>query len=164
MGMYMSYDLVNPSMAAHTKFSRESLGMILHLARFYGWQPLGTRPPLLHLLRDLSLEDWDGTYLRNEGQVVEAEDALSMAVALEMALDDIPDVNLEVEQGLEPLAEEDDQPEWLSPAEKAMVQAGLEDQQFELVGVLPFEFFAGDEKQHLAEFISFCRLGGFTIT
>ena len=29
--------------------------------------------------------------------------------------------------------------------------------------VTPFEFFAGDEKQQLADFIKFCRLGSFLI-
>lgn len=88
-----------------------------------------------------------------------AEDALSLAMALELSLDDIPDVNIEGDS-----ATEDDLPEWLSPAEKAMIRDGLEEQLHEKVGILPFEYFAGDEKQNLAEFIRFCTLGEFIIS
>ena len=77
-------------------------------------------------------EAWDGTYLTNDGQIVVAEDALALGIALEKSLDDIPDFNLEVD----PL---------------------------DLSRINPFEYFAGDEKRHLAEFIKFCRLGSFLI-
>lgn len=33
----------------------------------------------------------------------------------------------------------------------------------DLSKINPFEYFAGDEKRHLAEFIDFCRLGSFLI-
>ena len=33
----------------------------------------------------------------------------------------------------------------------------------DLSRITPFEFFAGDEKQQLADFIKFCRLGSFLI-
>lgn len=130
---------------------------------------MGTLPPFIHNLRGLAYEAgtseggvhgyWDGTYLRNEGQTVRAEDALSLATALEMSLDDIPDVNIE----RDPIAE-DDLPEWLSPAEKALIRDGLVDHEYDVSGILPFEYFAGDEKQQLAEFIRFCTLGEFVIS
>lgn len=101
---------------------------------------------------------WDGNYLRNEGQTVRAEDALLLAMALEMSLDDIPDENLE--RGTAP---QDDQPDWLSPAEKAMIRDGLGDYGENPLGILPFEYFAGEGKQNLAEFIRFCTLGEFVI-
>ncbi len=93
---------------------------------------MGTYPPSITELHGLNAEDWDGTYLTNDGQIVIAEDALALAMALEKSLDDIPDFNLE-----------DDPPDHSK--------------------INPFEYFAGDEKHHLAEFIDFCRLGSFLI-
>ncbi|HLO28436.1 MAG TPA: hypothetical protein VK249_04840 [Anaerolineales bacterium] len=99
---------------------------------FYGWQPQGTRPPSITELHDLNIEDWDGNYLTNDGQIVAAEDALSLAIALEKSLDDIPDFNLDY---------------YLLDLNK----------------VNPFEYFAGDRKRELADFIKFCQLGSFII-
>jgi len=82
-----------------------------------------------------------------------------MAIALHMSLDDIPDVNPERD-----LTMEDDLPEWLSPAEKAMIRDGLKDHEQTSLGILPFEFFAGDGKQNLVDFIHFCMLGEFVIS
>ena len=160
----MSYLLSNPSTKLHQPLSKESWSRILGLARFYGWQPMGTLPPFIHNLRQPAYEDparskWDGTYLRNEGQLVQATDALAMAIALEMSLDDIPDVNPERDTAME-----DDLPEWLSPAEKALIRDGLVDHEYNLSAILPFEYFAGDAKQNLIEFIRFCMLGEFVIS
>jgi len=99
---------------------------------FYGWQPMGTRVPSITELHGLNLEDWDGTYLTNDGQIVLSEDALRLGMALERSLDDIPDFNLEVYAA-------------------------------DLSKVNPFEYFAGEEKRHLVDFIKFCRLGSFII-
>ena len=124
---------------------------------------MGTLPPLIHNLRRSAHGDWDGTYLRAEGQTVRSEDALTLAIALRMALDDIPDVNPERDLTLE-----DDLPEWFSPAEKALLRDGLEehhDEQEEIsLGILPFEFFAGDAKPSLVDIIHFCMLGEFIIS
>ena len=163
----MRYLLSNPSTKLLQPLSRESWSRILSLARFYGWQPMGTLPPFIHNLRQRAYEDstdathgvWDGTYLRNEGQLVQATDALAMAIALEMSLDDIPDVNPERDTALE-----DDLPEWLSPAEKALIRDGLVDHEYNVSVILPFEYFAGDAKQNLIEFIRFCMLGEFVIS
>jgi hypothetical protein len=157
----MSYLLSNPSTKLLQTLSRESWSRILSLARFYGWQPMGTLPPYIYNLRGLAGNDgvWDGDYLRNEGQVVQGVDALAMAIALEMSLDDIPDVNPERETTLE-----DDLPEWLSPAEKALIRDGLVDHEYNVSAILPFEYFAGDAKQNLTEFIRFCMLGEFVIS
>jgi hypothetical protein len=99
---------------------------------FYGWQPMGTRAPSMTELHGWSTEDWDGTYLTNDGQIVITEDAFSLAAALEKALDDIPDFNLD-DDALDPNK------------------------------INPFEYFAGDEKHQLIDFIKFCRLGSFLI-
>ena len=164
IGIHMSYLLSNPSTKLLQTLSRESWSRILSLARFYGWQPMGTLPPFIHNLRQPAYEDaahgvWDGTYLRNEGQLVQAIDALAMATALEMSLDDIPDVNPERGTTLE-----DDLPEWLSPEEKALIRDGLVDDEYNVSAILPFEYFAGDAKQNLTEFIRFCMLGEFVIS
>jgi hypothetical protein len=39
----------------------------------------------------------------------------------------------------------------------------LEVYPLDLSKINPFEYFAGDEKRHLADFIKFCRLGSFLI-
>jgi len=128
----MIYHLSSQSAISRQKFSKESWVKILNLAMFYGWQPLGTRVPSITEIHGLIFEDWDGTYLTNDGQIVVAEDALRLGRALEKSLDDIPDFNLEV----------------YPP---------------DLNQINPFEYFAGDEKQQLTDFIRFCRLGSFLI-
>src|SRR5574341_876690 len=147
--MTMNYLLSNRSTSSLQRLSKETWSRILSLARFYGWQPMGTLPPYLHNLRRPTYVDgasgvWDGTYLRNEGQVVQADDAYALASALQRSLDDIPDVNPERE-----LTKEDDLPDWLSPIEKAMIRKDVEEheEQGEIpLGILPFEYFAGDGK------------------
>ena len=159
----MSFLLSNRSTNSLQTLSKETWSRILSLARFYGWQPMGTLPPQTHHLRKPAYEtggrnSWDGTYLRSEGQIVRAEDALLLARALERALDDIPDVNPERGGSVE-----EEMPDWLSPAEKAMIRSGLDDPDQTALGILPFEYFAGDGKQNLGEFIRFCALGEFVI-
>jgi hypothetical protein len=106
--------------------------------------------------------DWLGTYLTNDGQVVKAEDAYLLAAALEKSLDHIPEANIKIKWDSQ-LWVEDDLPEWLTPEEREMIEEELQDGLLDMIGVNPLEFFAGDEKQHLREFIRFCRLGSFEI-
>jgi len=157
----MNYLLSNRSTSSLQTLSRETWSRILGLARFYGWQPMGTLPPYLHNLRKPSYAEhmWDGNYFRNEGQVVQANDAMGLAIALQQSLDDIPDENPERE-----LDAKDDLPEWLSPAEKALIRGGLDKHEDLPLGILPFEYFAGDGKRNLIEFIRFCKLGEFVIS
>jgi hypothetical protein len=153
----MSYELFNQSTRLSKKVSRQSWAKILELAKMYGWRPMATHPPSIHVRAE-----WDGTYSTSDGQTVKAEDALSLAVALEKSLDDIPDANVEMDWNPK-FWIEDDLPEWLSPVEKAMIEEGLEDERLDIMGIHPFEYFAGDEKRHLTRFIRFCRLGSFII-
>jgi len=44
-----------------------------------------------------------------------------------------------------------------------MIEDGLEEHSPDVMEIHPFEFFAGDEKHHLTEFIRFCELGSFTM-
>lgn len=161
----MMYHLSSQSTIAREKFSGESWIKVLNLAMSYGWQPMGTR--LSSVIEGYSFdieewEEWDGTYLTNDGQTVIAEDALALAAALERALNDIPDFNIEIRR-VEAAKNEDEQSEPLSPVERAILQAGLEHCLLGLVEIHPFEYFAGEEKQHLMAFIKFCRFGSFTI-
>jgi len=157
----MSYELVNQSTDICRTFSRQSWAKALELARLYGWRPMGTHPPSMIDFRELDAY-WNGTYLTNDGQVVKAEDAHSLASALERALDDIPDVNIQINWS-SMFWLNDDLPAWLSPHERAMIEEGLQDGLLDTMGIHPFDFFAGDEKRHLVEFIRFCRLGSFEI-
>lgn len=100
--------------------------------------------------------------MTNDGQVVKAEDARSLAAALERALDQITEAG--VCFGWDPrLWREDDLPDWLSPEERASIEEVLQDGLLDTFSTHPFDFFAGDEKRLLREFIRFCRLGSFEI-
>ena len=157
----MTYELFNQATTISRKFSRQHWAKALELASLYGWRPMGTRPPPVHDFHELGAE-WDGTYLTNDGQIIRAEDALSLAVALEKALDDIPDTNVEMDWNSK-FWMDDDLPEWLSPLEKECIQGALEDELLDIIGMHPFEYFAGDEKKHLRRFIRFCKLGSFIV-
>lgn len=157
----MSYELVSRSTILCRKFSRQFWAKALELAQCYGWEPLGTQPPSQVDFYQLNTE-WDGRYFTNDGQTVNAEDARSLAAALEKSLDDIPDVNIRMDWTSD-IWIYDDLPEWLSPEEQAMIEEELQDGLLDIMGVNPLEYFAGDEKKYLKEFIRFCRLGSFEI-
>jgi len=157
----MSYELINRSTIICRKFSRQSWAKALELARLYGWQPKGTHTPLEHDFRLLNV-DWNGTYLTNDGQLVKAEDAFSLAFALERSLDQIPDANGKMDWN-SLLSSVDEFPEWLSPSEIAMLEEELQDGLLDIIGTSPIEFFAGDAKRYVIELIRFCRLGSFVI-
>lgn len=164
----MDYQLSNQATRSLQTLSGECWSKILSLAKFYGWQPMGTLPPYIHNLRNgdksnQAQSHWDGNYVRPQGQIVQGEDALMLAIALRMSLDDIPDVNPDRDLTLK-----DDLLEWLSPDEKTVINNGLEDlgERYDEppLEILPFEFFAGDGKQNLVDFIHFCMLGEFVIS
>ena len=121
----MSYELFNPYTTISRKFSRQFWSKSLELAELYGWQPMGTHPPLQHDFDELNAE-WDGTYLTNDGQMIQAKDASSLAVALEKALGDIPDTRVKVDWNPK-FWIEDDFPVWLSPEEIETIEEGLKD-------------------------------------
>lgn len=157
----MSYDLVNRSTQVCRTFSRQTWAKALELGRVYGWQPMGTRLPSMYELYKLDAE-WDGTYLTNDGQIVHARDAFSLAAALERSLADIPDAAVRIDWSSK-FWLEDELPEWLSPEERDIIEEGLQDGLLDTLGTHPREFFAGAEKQQLRDFIRFCRLGSFEI-
>jgi hypothetical protein len=157
----MSFDLVNQSTEIRRKFSRQSWAKTLQLAGSYGWQPLGTQPPAFFDFLELNAE-WTGSYFTNDGQVVMAEDSRLLAAALERSLPDIPDLSCPMTWDAGSWRE-DDLPEWLSPAERALIEETLQDGLLDIVGIPPLDFFAGMEKRRLIDFIRFCRLGSFEI-
>jgi hypothetical protein len=157
----MTLELVNATTAISRKYSSQFWGKALELGRSYGWKPLGTHPPIIPGFRGLN-EVWTCTYFTNDGQSVTAEDARSLANALERALDDIPDTGIALDWNPRCWVE-DDLPEWLSPEEREMIEDGLQEHSYDVVAMHPYAFFAGDEKQHLKGFIRFCRLGSFMI-
>ena len=157
----MSYELINRSTVLCRTFSRQFWAKALELAELYGWKPMGTRPPLHLDFYQLGAE-WDGRYFTNDGQAVKREDALLLAAALERALGDISDANISMDWNLA-LRQDDDLPEWLSPEERAFIEEELQDGLLDIMGTSPLDYFAGNEKRHLKEFIRFCRLGSFEI-
>jgi hypothetical protein len=158
----MSYELVNQATAICRTFSRQSWAKALELARSYGWRPMGTRPPYTFNSYLLNA-DWHGRYLTNDGQIVKAEDAYSLAAALERSLHDIPDPMNKINWNPE-VWDDDDLPEWLSPEERAIIEEELQDGLLDTMGTPPREFFAGNDKHSLIELIRFCRLGSFQIS
>lgn len=159
----MYYHLSSQSTVSRKKFRREAWAKLLSLAMLYGWQPMGTHPASRIEVSGLDVEDWNGTYLTNDGQIIIAEDALSLAMALEKALDDIPDFNIELDRIPKSKSQEADElPEWLLPEEGVIID-GPKDQPLDAPEIHPFEYFAGNEKQQLVDFIKFCQLGSFII-
>lgn len=77
----MGYDLTNSIGQTH---QWKVLGWwhLLNLAREYGWSPCYTERPT-H-----SGSDWDGNYFQNQGQLMTANDAASLANALGQLLSD----------------------------------------------------------------------------
>ena len=127
----------------------------------YGWRPKGTCPPPELDFQQLEAE-WDGRYLTNDGQIVKAQDALFIAIALEKALDYIPDKNPPRDWNPE-FWTDDDLPEWLTPEERKLVEEELQEGLLDIMGTHPLDYFAGDEKRHLIQMIKFFRCGSFEV-
>jgi hypothetical protein len=137
------------------RFSVTSWWKVLQLAQEYGWQPTGTQAPTFTLADGTveAVEGWSGTYLSNSYQRVGDEDAANIAEALRRALGDIPDF--------------DTDEKWVdlppsNPFERMMAEKG-----FEMSGpnpsLTPIEFFSGEAKQRVKDFIVYCQAGGFHI-
>ena len=147
------------------RFSNTSWCKMLELAYGYGWKLAGTEPGQWvdpstgELIEQLSPDpdEWDGGYFTNEFQWVTDEDAAHIADALEQALDDIPDFDTDekwVEYGPTNLP--------TSQVERSLVEQG-----FAVSGpnesLSPLEFFSGERKQQVRDFITYCRAGAFFI-
>jgi hypothetical protein len=84
-------------------------------------------------------------YFVNDGQRVSAEDARNLADALERALPDIPDHDALIHKTFE------------HPGSPGMRLLALD------TPASPYEWFSGDKKRYVREFIAYCRQGGFEI-
>ena len=149
----------------YQRFSNTSWCKMLELAYRYGWKPAGTEPGQWvdpstgELTEQLSPDpdEWDGNYFTNASQWVTDEDAAHIADALEQTLDDIPDFDTDekwVEYGPTNLP--------TSQVERSLVEQG-----FAVSGpnesLSPLEFFSGERKQQVRDFITYCRAGAFFI-
>ena len=104
--------------------------------------------PLVGALRRSMFKSADPvieSYFQNAGFVVTAEDAQTLADALERALPDLPNHDALEHKAVELRS---------APGELALPLG---------TPVNPFEWFSGKNKEHLKTFIAFCRQGGFEI-
>lgn len=149
----MGMDLISET-GAGFRFSLVGWRKLLTLAKLYGWQSVGTERPALRTT-------WDNNYVTNSGQLVIEADALALSIALQGALSDVPD-HLDIPKMIE-LAPGDHP---YGPVIEAM-EAETGEKATSIMGynpdLTPFEFFGGDDKEILIEFIEFCQHGGFRI-
>ena len=145
----MGVDLFRPGVGRHGWTSGHIFwNRALRLARDYGWDPRGTGRPA-----DWDHDGvgrWDGNYLHNEWQEVEADDARALAQALEAAVSNVPVDKVE-------------------PAEPDVLIGELTPEGLKQLFDPPptdlLAFFSGASgRSHLKELTHFCRLGRFLIT
>ena len=154
----------------HMDFNIWNWSKILTLAQQYGWQPMGTKTP--ESIPELGIEwkegEWEKNpnYVTNDRQGVTSEDAANIAAALERALADIPDHD----------AYQDKRVVNHGPADTASTFERFSD---EICTSLnrqlgtkicntamahnTLEWFSGQGKEKVKEFIAFCKTGGFNI-
>ena len=153
----------------YQRFDRTSWCKILELAYSYSWRPQGTEPGQWYdengeLCKQISPDPdtWDSNnYFSNDYQWVTETDAANIADALQQALDDIPDfdtsrkwVQPEPDDLLWDLAE--------SPAERAKLEQGFF-VDLDADSLSPVDYFSGEVKQIVRDFIRFCQAGAFCI-
>lgn len=88
----MGMDLYRIVDRAYFRWSGDCWEALLDLATKYGWNPAGTVPSddTRAEAGDEFCDKWDGSYTKNEYQIIISSDAKNMADALELALPDIP--------------------------------------------------------------------------
>lgn len=137
----MGYDLFSQTTGEDFRWSQPFWGRVLELARKNGWQQKGTTIPM-----DYHRSDWDGNYWYNSGEIVEVEDALSLADALTRALDTLPKEDVSVSKS--PVFNETTKKWEVADFSHTPVE----------------HFFSGSSgRKSLEEFIAFCRKGSFEI-
>jgi hypothetical protein len=87
--------------------------------------------------------DWDGGYFTNDDQRVTTEDAAALADALERALPDVPRHEAMAHKTVE------------LPGGLRVMKADADES--------PLEWFSGEGRDQLVEFIRYCRAGEFVI-
>jgi len=148
----MGYDLSNRERGF--RWNIWGWGSVINLGLAYGWQPKGTE-----LDKDAyeHYEDYEEhskyfehSYFGNDGQLVLAEDAKAFSDALESALDDIPDEDL------------NNYPEGGVPVDKEFFEKRSKIWNQEKATLVTT--FSGEKsKDYLRDFISFLREGTFAI-
>jgi hypothetical protein len=78
----MSYDLKGKSRRTF-HVSNSGWPELLAIAEQYGWKPVGTKPP-----KGIKSSTWDGGYYTMDGQIVTAQDAETLATAIDDAVKD----------------------------------------------------------------------------
>lgn len=166
----MGYDLVNKK---GNSFHINNIvwAHMLKLANRYGWNPPGNilDPEVLAIyIKDEPdpekecaecCEKWDCVYSTNSLQTVTADDALCMANALKSALADIPDNDNQVEEP--PPTSIAVSPDMTDGSKPPIVGSSSSLTNFKIPD--PLDFFAGEGKQAVEEFISFCSQGEFMV-
>ena len=95
-------------------------------------------------------EDWDGYYFSNDCQWVTDEDAANIAQALERALEDVPDEDtVSVIRARRSFA--------LGDGEVSGIDTELEKH------LPPLDWFSGEGKRTVRDFVDYSRDGGFSI-
>ena len=164
----MSVDLSNEK-GGYFKASNLYWFKILQLARGYGWVGKGTVDPLNG---DGNETSWDGNYASNDGQMVESEDALALACALELALLDFKNPLDEVKERVQVLVKSDaeaidrlikDFTLVLPSGERVKLGSNPHDEFEKRWSINPFDYLQGDGENIIREFITFCKMGSFRI-
>jgi hypothetical protein len=141
------------------RFNNATWREVLKLAYDYGWKPAGTEPGRwIDEMGELDKqmcpdpETWESMdYFSNGYQWVTDEDAGNIAEALERALEDIPDEDtvgvLAASLSFDPVGGE---------------VSGIDTEQEK--NLTPLDWFSGEYKQMVREFIDYCRAGEFFIS
>jgi len=136
----MGVDLVRSGRVFHLNWT--GWNFYLELAFEQEWRPAGTVPPDI----DNSVE-CRGGYYSNDGSKVTAEDAIGIAEALEKSLEDVPNRDAMAGKVIS-----------LMMPDGKIIKVFQSD-----TAVTAHEYFSGEGKKWVLEFIAFCREGPFDI-
>jgi len=162
------FDLKGPGGITH--FGLQDWHFVVQLAEDYGWKPEGTvfdelpESPMMfgncddpeeYVLAEIE-ECFLRDYFSNHGQQVTDKDAEALAAALDIALDDIPNhdaINHKKRCNVLPRR----------VARMIQLMPGPRPVPTLHEAISAAEWFSGERKKRLVEFIAFCRSGGFEI-
>lgn len=138
---------------------------ILSLAYHFGWEPRGTEAAVWEGEADLDNSVLDVGYFTNSSQTVTKEDAKGIAVALQKALQYIPDTDFALKESIHAPKKVNSIEELMKELTKSGISSKskyfapiTEEEKKEIIGM-----FIG-EKDFLREFIDLCEDGEFYIS
>ena len=160
----MGYDLYNLEDESEFRWNIYAWRPLLRLATDYGWTPEGTDIPPWYSGSERKeiiarMPDYYKNYTGNDGQVITATDAVKIANALKISLNDIPD--FEVDENITNtnvvISDDCSEDERLTQmAENFITNLNS--------NVDPLVYFSGAiQKAYIQEFIEFCEKGAFII-